>query len=164
MNLRVTLFSLIILLSVFCFTPAAAQQADLLTIEPGWRVGPVVMSMTRRDVEKIYGEAEIYVIPDTDRNIELTMMQYKNLGLNIIFNGGNIEEMEVNYPNYKLKNQIRVGSSAQVVETAMGSAFIREDYQHAEEVTLPDYKMIYAGIIFYIKKDRVVKITVKRRY
>lgn len=151
---------------VLCFcalaTIKSAYSNELYKIEPGWRVGPVIITMTQRDVEKIYGKGKIYVIPDIDKNINLKLLQYPSMGLNYIFKNGQMEEIEINYPNFKVNNVVCVGSDVNTVEEVIGNNYIRENYQHSYEAKLPDYKMIYSGIIFYVKNKRVVKITVKR--
>ncbi|MCE1246420.1 MAG: hypothetical protein LWY06_07240 [Firmicutes bacterium] len=129
-------------------------------IEPGWRVGPIIISMTKADIERVYGTGEVFIIPDEEKKANYMLLQYKNLGLNFIFKNDQISQMEVNYPNYQVKEVIKVGSTVSQVEETMGKNYIRENYVHSYQTNLPDYKMIYRGILFFIKQDRVVKITV----
>jgi len=153
------------LILIFTYIPVTTKPAhsnELYKIEPGWRVGPVIMTMTESDVERIYGNGKLYVIPDIDKDINLKLLQYPSIGLSFIFKNGQMEEIEISYPNFKVKDVVSVGSSVSVVEEVMGKNYIRENYQHSYEAKLPDYKMIYSGIIFYVKKNRVVRITVKR--
>lgn len=140
----------------------SAQQNELYTIEPGWRVGPIIMTMTQDDIERVYGKGEVFSIPDKDRTVRQRLVQYKNLGLNFIFRNQTLQEIEINYPNFSLKNLVRVGSSVSQAEQVLGKNYIRENYQHAYEVHLPDYRMIYGGIILYVKNERIVKISVTK--
>lgn len=148
---------------IFLLMSCALSYADQLNlIEPGWRVGPVVFSMTKADVETIYGKGAEYCIPASGDNPELCLLQYKQLGLDYVFNKNRIESVDILYPMYAVNDLARIASSVALVKSVMGDNFLRENYKHFNEVDIPDYKMIYKGIIFHIKQDRVVKITVKR--
>jgi len=152
------------LLILVMLSPKIVPASDEYhSIEPGWRVGPIVITMTRADIERVFGRGAYYVIPDVDKSLKLTLLQYKNLGLDFIFKNDQLEEIHINHPNYKLKEVVKVGCNVAAVEEVLGKGYIRENYQHSYEPHLPDYKMIYAGIIFYVKKDRVVKISVVRQ-
>jgi hypothetical protein len=131
-------------------------------IEPGWRVGPVIISMTKADIERVYGTGEVFIIPDVEKKATYMLLQYKNLGLNFMFKDDQIKEMEVNYPNYQVKEVVKVGCTVSQVEETLGKNYIRENYEHSYQTDLPDYKMIYRGITFFVKQDRVVKISVVR--
>ena len=155
----ILLFTIIFLL--LSGIPAFANE--YFSIEPGWRVGPIIITMTKVDIERVYGTGEIFIIPDVDKNVKLTMLQYKNLGLNFIFKFEQLEEIEINKPNFQLKEVVKVGCKVSQVEEVLGKNCIVETYQHAEEPNLPDYRMIYSGIIFYVKKDRVAKIAIVRK-
>lgn len=145
---------------LLCITLSGTVSAG--EIKPGWQVGPIVMCMTRQDVQRIYGEGKFFEVPDPQAKQEMYMLQYKQLGLEILFKNEQIERIVVNYPNFELAAGVKVGSSKFQVIQALGKSYIRENYKHSYQVDIPDYKMIYRGITFDVKNERVVKITVTR--
>lgn len=153
------LIQFVVLLGLGCLV--YSEEAN--EIEPGWRVGPIIITMTQRDIERIYGNGELYIIPDVDKTVSYKTLQYKNIGLNFIFRNEQLEQIEINYPNFAIKGIVKVGSSVSRVEEVLGKNYIRENYEHFTQSDLPDYKMIYAGITFYVKADRIVKIMVTRQ-
>jgi hypothetical protein len=156
-----TLLSFILLFS----SPASLALADEYnSIEPGWRVGPIIMNMTREQIESVYGQGEYFIVPDPDRSVKMSMLQYKQMGLVILFKNNRINLMEVTYPMYSVKDTIKVGSSKEKVEEVMGRNYVQQNYQHSFEPDIPDYKMIYKGITYHIKGERVIKITVTRQF
>lgn len=156
-------FFILLLLLLFIINCGTAMANEYFNVEPGWRVGPIIITMTKEDIEHVYGTGEFFVIPDTDKTVSRTMLQYKNIGLNFIFNRDVMEEIEINMPNFRVKDIVGVGSKILQVEEVLGKNYIIENYQHAYEANLPDCRWIYPGIIFYVKSDRVVKMTVTRQ-
>ena len=163
MNTGKNSFFILLLLSLFLINYGISMANEYFNVEPGWRVGPIIITMTKEDIEHVYGTGEYFVIPDTDKSVSRTMLQYKNIGLNFIFNRNVMEEIEINMPNFKVKDIVGVGSKVAQVEEVLGKNYIIENYQHAYEANLPDYRMIYPGIIFYVKSDRIAKMTVTRQ-
>ena len=161
-NTSKIVLKLLLLIVFFNAAGAVSTASESTEIEPGWRVGPIIISMTKFDIERVYGTGEVYMIPDVEKKANYMLLQYKNMGLNYMFKNDQIIEMEVNYPNYQVKDVVKVGSTVSQVEETMGKNYIRENYVHSYQTNLPDFKMIYRGIVFYIKQDRVVKISVVR--
>ncbi len=156
-------FVILLMLLLFIINSGIAIANEYFNVEPGWRVGPIIITMTKEDIEHVYGTGEYFVIPDTDKTVSRTMLQYKNIGLNFIFNRDVIEEIEINMHNFKVKDIVGVGSKTTQVEEVLGKNYIIENYQHSYEANLPDSRWIYPGIIFYVKSDRVVKMTVTKQ-
>ncbi len=154
---------LVILLTVLTFFPALAQdREELYGIEPGWRAGPIVFAMTMEQVQGIYGDGKIYINPGGDSGVVSRVLQYEELGLEIYFKGQSMEEIHISYPYYTVKGFVKVGSGVDRVREIMGLSYIQENYQHSYQTDLPDMRMIYRGIIFEVKNNRVVRIILRR--
>ncbi|MFP4498965.1 MAG: hypothetical protein ACLFQV_12210, partial [Vulcanimicrobiota bacterium] len=82
--------------------------------------------------------------------------------LNIIFKNFKMNTIEINQPNYILKDVVRVGCDVSKVKDVLGNNYIHEEFLCPDSPGIPDYKMIYRGIVFEVEHDRVIKITVKK--
>jgi hypothetical protein len=58
---------------------------------------------------------------------------------------------------------VKVGSGIDRVKEVMGDNFMQKNFQHSFQTNLPDSSMIYDGITFFMKNDRVVRIAVRRK-
>jgi hypothetical protein len=156
-------FTLFFLFIAFSFSVASAQQdQNLFEIEPGYKVGAILMTMRINDIQALYGDGAVYVVPDPDKSFKFQLLQYGSLGLDILFKNDRIDEIYVSQANYYLKGGLKVGSVTALVEETLGKSYLIEDSRNPERPDVPDYKMIYSGIIFHIKNGKVLKIIVKR--
>lgn len=157
------LFCIFLLFFLVIPRPAFCEDEKIFEMEPGWRCGLIIFTMSLQEVQQIYGEGEVFIVPDPHGGPKMTMLSYKNMGVDILFKGNRIEEINVSYPIFSVKNMLKVGSGVDRVKEVMGDNFLVENYQHNFQPDLPEYKMIYRGITFHVKNERVVKITLTSR-
>lgn len=159
-------YIIVLFLLAFIVTTAAnaTDKSKMYEIEPGWRVGLITFNMTMPDVKRVYGDGKTYEVSDPDRSHFMKMLHYKQLGLDVLFRNGQVHEIHVNYPLFSIKKVVKVGTSTERVKEVMGGGFIRKNYRHSHQTDLPEYRMIYSGVAFDVKGERVVKIIVKRKF